>query len=204
MVRWGGIVALGIVLSACFGPRLEAEQFGCENGLCPGGFRCIDAICVTEAGEPDPDAAPVADVDAGVLGADAAVDAMPRALCYDEIPTPIVVGATVVEDTTGGFDNAEGCNAGGPEHYYELVLDPGDVPATVEIDLGAMAYDPVLRVRAADCDDMAAEFICRDDGDAEFVSQLFTVPGSYFIIIDSHGFSNGGDYDLTVNVTPEN
>lgn len=207
-----------VALAGCFSPRINSGEFRCDNGLCPEGFRCEDGFCLRGSGSPSAeiDAAvtpPPSDAAAADSSAMVEVDATPEpdTRCYGEAPVRVEPGVPILADTSAdGFDNADGCNggptAGGPEHYYELVLDNSDVPAIVTTDVETTRfddYDVVLRLRQSICDDAVAEFLCQDtDAEETDENRPISVAGSYFIIVDSHNDEPGGEYELTVTVTP--
>lgn len=188
IMRFGGIAVVVGLLCGCFEPRISSEQFRCAGGLCPEGFRCEDGACVEGAVGSDP-------VDAS---GDAAASSGP---CYGQPAMPIAPGQTVSGDTeNAGFDNANGCNARGPENYWVLELDAADLPADVTFDALTTNYDLVLRVRQGICDDEVAEFVCEDPDEGDIATRSISVPGEYYIIIDSHGSNETGQYDLTVTL----
>lgn len=203
-VRFGGIAVFGALLAGCFSPNLGSGELRCSDGLCPEGYRCDEGVCLRGGGVSggDPDAAS-ATIDAAVE-ADAMeqsdVDAAPPdTRCYGEAPIPIVLGQTYQGDTENeGFDNANGCNAFGPEVYFALELDAADLPADVTFDALQTNYDLVLRVRQGICDDQVAEFICEDPNEGDIETRTISVPGTYFVLIDSHTNNQTGQFELTV------
>ncbi len=73
--------ASGAVVGCVASPDYNATQFACSDGVCPGGYDCVEGVCIEEGTEPTFDAtAEIADADV----ADASVpDAVPAATCDD-------------------------------------------------------------------------------------------------------------------------
>jgi hypothetical protein len=160
----------------------------------------------------DPDASasidaattPIETIDASAGPADADVS------CFGVEATPIFLGALHTGSTLGGVNNLDGCvNAGGLEVYHRIVLDDNVLPAdvTFRIDPDLTNFDSVLRVNAGcDLNQGGIELDCFDDDGTlgeDRTTLSLSIPGVYYVIVDSHtGSGGGGDFGLLVTAVP--
>ena len=126
------------------------------------------------------------------------------AFCALANPGEIVVigdaGGRVQTDTRGGRDRYQGqCGGEGPEAIIAIVLSRR---ASVDMVVADAGYDPLIFLRAADCDDPRAERACNDDfEDLNSRIQAELAAGTYYLFID--GFGGGsGPADVVVSIRP--
>jgi hypothetical protein len=177
--------AWAILAAGCI---LQVERNGDSDRFISDGS-VADASVAADAPEtPDLADAPPPDADLSCFGLEA---------------IPVVLGVHYFGSTVGGPNHFEGCqNSGGPEAYHRLELTEGQLPATlvVDTDLPGTLYDTVLKVWADSCDPVAGtELECNDDGQGDTVELPIFLPGTYYVVIDSHP-GDGGDYELLVTL----
>ena len=94
------------------------------------------------------------------------------------------------------------CGGAGTEDVYELrMLHPKIVVASTDNTI--TNANTVLYIRGSDCMNVASELTCSDDmsttNTTSTVTKSITMPGTYYLVVDSHDSTSGGTYDLQVN-----
>lgn len=124
--------------------------------------------------------------------------------CFGEVAVPIQLGVLHTGSTTGASNNgSNSCGSDGPEIYHRLVLDDTILPASVNFALqgGSTNYDAIIKVFQG-CGPASIELDCNDDGGGDDqVTLALSIPGVYYVVVDSHGGSSG-DFGFIVTATP--
>jgi hypothetical protein len=124
--------------------------------------------------------------------------------CYGEAPIQIDLGVPYLGTTSDGTNNDATCNrTDGPEIYHRIDLTASQVPATLVVttDLPGTTSDSVLRVWTACNLTMGTELVCFDsDNDGDTRDVPVTVPGAYYVVVDSHDGGGSGNYELLVRL----
>ena len=110
----------------------------------------------------------------------------------------IATGRFIADQGTSRLVSPD-CGGTGPEVVYGVDVTRRTA-LLVSTDFAATTADTVVYVRS-DCQDPGTEVACDDDAGSALASSLQVVvdPGVYYIVVDAHDHSVGGDFELHVD-----
>ena len=180
----------------CFAPNQDDETDDCPNGpMCP---QCANGIDDDGNGlidfPNDPGCTSASDVDEytdspTACGPDVHIKQLP----FNDMPTGMLAA-------NAGSALMGSCGGSGIEDVYELRLTEAKV-VVASTDNPGTTIDTVMYIRSADCTNATMEVACNDNVSATDTKSTLTeslLPGTYYLVVDTHDTSQSGNYALTV------